>query len=264
MAQDDQRRTRRLGAAVKAAARGIDSNARLVTAVRLARELLPGDAEYGDPLSTGGREQAHLAGRRLAELTDKRPGLMRETGFTALQLWQAVSESQGRGKGTRELTIAFTDLVEFSDWALDAGDDAALELLRDVARAIEPPVADAGGKVVKRLGDGMMAVFESPQDALDAIRAGCERLAQVDVDGYDPQLRAGIHHGRPRKIGGDYVGVDVNIAARVAEQAGAGELLVSGAALEQLDRDGLETRKRRRFKVKGVPRDLEAYAVSLT
>ena len=255
---------RKVGKAISSAARGIDSNARLITAVKLARQLLPGDAEFGDPLSTGGRQQAHLAGRRLAELTDKRPGFLREAGFTALQVWQAVSESQGRGRGKRDLAIVFTDLVEFSPWALEAGDDAALELLRDVARAIEPPVVDHGGEVVKRLGDGMMAVFESPVEAVAAVQEACERLEQVEADGYDPALRAGIHYGRPRCIGGDYVGVDVNIAARVCEQAGPREMLVSDAVLELLDGQPVDARKRRRFKVKGVPDDLQAYAVSLS
>ena len=139
--------------------------------------------------------------------------------MTALQMWQSVSEAQGRGRGDTELTIVFTDLSNFSDWALDAGDDQALELLRDVGQAIEPPVTENGGRVVKRLGDGMMAVFADPGDALAAVKAGRANLDQVECDGYEPKLRAGLHVGKPRKIGGDYLGVDVNIAARLAENA---------------------------------------------
>jgi len=84
---EEQSRKRKVGEKIAAAARGIDSSAKLITAVKMARQLLPGDAEFGDPLSTGGQQQAHLAGRRLAEFTEKRPGLLRETGFTALQVW---------------------------------------------------------------------------------------------------------------------------------------------------------------------------------
>jgi adenylate cyclase len=69
--------------------------------------------------------------------------------------------------------------------------------------------------------------------------------------------------GRPRKLGGDYFGVDVNIAARVAEQAGADELLVSDRALALLDEEKLAVRRKWRFKVSGVPSDLCAYRVSV-
>jgi adenylate cyclase len=156
----------------------------------------------------------------------------------------------------------FTDLVEFSAWALQAGDDDAVELLRDVAHALEPPIGDGGGKVVKRLGDGLMAVFDEPGRALDAVLEGRERLREVQSGGYDPRIRAGLHVGRPRCIGGDYLGVDVTVAARLAQEADADELLVSHGVIETLDDEVLDARRKRRFRVKGVPRELEAYAVT--
>jgi adenylate cyclase len=267
MAEDDgqkpewRERARSVGAKVRAGAARADSNARLVTAAKFLRELAPGDSRFGDPLSTAGEESPQVLARRMTKLTEKRPGVIHEAGLTALQMWQAVSEAQGRGRGDTELAIVFTDLADFSDWALDAGDDQALELLRDVGDAIEPPVKDGGGRVVKRLGDGMMAVFADAGDALEAVVAGRDRLRQIECDGYEPRLRAGMHVGRPRKIGGDYLGVDVNIAARLAEAASADEVLVSDAALETLDADKLDVKKKRRFKVKGVPKDLQAHSV---
>jgi class 3 adenylate cyclase len=247
-----------------AAARRVEQDARLVTAVKFLREFLPGDSEFGDALSTGGKAQPQVVGRRLSAATEKRPGALREAGLSALQVWQAISEAQGRGRGERELAIVFTDLVEFSEWALEAGDDAAVTLLRDVSEAIEPPVERRGGEVVKRLGDGMMAVFDDPQTALDAIVDARGRLEKVDCDGYDPRIRAGIHVGRPRCIGGDYLGVDVNVAARMAEEAKADEILVSDRVLELLGDNAPEASRRRRFKVKGVPRDMGAYSVRPT
>ena len=91
-----------------------------------------------------------------------------EVGLSALQVWQALSESQGRGRGERELTILFTDLVEFSAWALEAGDTMAVDLLRRVGQVVEPPIEDRGGRIVKRLGDGLMAVFTEPGEAVEA------------------------------------------------------------------------------------------------
>ena len=255
-------RVRRTASRVAASARNLERSPKVLTAAKLARELLPGDSRFGDPLSTAGREQPHIVGRRLAELTASRPGLLRETGLSALQVWQGVSEAQGRGRGDRELAIAFTDLSAFSDWALEAGDDAALDLLRDVGQALERPVRDNGGEIVKWLGDGMMTVFEEPVRAIGALLDARDRVGELSADGYQPRLRAGLHVGRPRRLGGDYLGVDVNVAARVAQEAGAEEVLVSGRALELFDTDGLEIRERRHFAVKGVPSDVAAYSVS--
>ena len=75
-------------------------------------------------------------------------------------------------------------------------------------------------------------------------------------------MRASLHVGRPRCIGGDYLGLDVTIAARLAEEAGADELLVSEAALDQADSDSLDVGKERKLQVKGVP-DLKAYSLRL-
>ena len=117
----------------------------------------------------------------------------------------------------------FTDLVGFSSWSLQAGDDATLKLLRRVAAAIEPPMLDRGGHIVKRMGDGLMAVFHTPEIALTSVLAAYDAVKDVEVDGYAPRMRFGIHTGRPQRIGADWLGVDVNIAARVMERApGAG------------------------------------------
>lgn len=244
------------------AARRLDRHPRLVNAAKLLRELLPGDSRFGDPLSTAGGEQKHLVARHLTALTAERPGVMREAGLSALQVWQAVSEAQGRGRGERDLTIVFTDLVGFSTWVLEVGDDTALELLRDVGEALEPPIRRHGGEVVKRLGDGWMAVFEEPEHALAALSEANERLARVHAPGYEPRTHTGMHVGRPRKLGGDYLGIDVNIAARLAEAARPDELLVSDRALEGLDRSELEVGRRRFFHVKGVPKDVETFSVA--
>jgi adenylate cyclase len=241
------------------AARGkaINQNPKLVEGVRRLRRLLPGDTRFGDPLSTSD----NIVGQRIGELATERPSVLSEAGLGALQVWQALSENAGRGRGERDVAILFTDLVEFSTWSMQAGDDATLALLRDVAEAIEPPVREQGGQIVKRLGDGMMAVFGDAADALAAVTEACARLDGVHADGYSPQIRAGIHVGRPRKIGGDYLGVDVNVAARVASGAKPGEILVSSAACATLDEAKYDLKRKRRFRAKGAPKELEVFAV---
>ena len=216
-----------------------DSQPGLLKAAAMARKALPGDDERG-------------AG------DDKPDSLTREAGLTALQVWQSLSEAQGRGRGEVDVTILFTDLVDFSDWALKAGDEAAIELVGDVDDLSQGAVADNGGEVVKTMGDGMMAVFSSASEGVAAARAAVDGVAGLERDGYRPSLRAGLHLGRPRRVRGDYLGVDVNVAARVAEAASAGEVLVSGAVLAELG-EGVDAKRKRRFKAKGAPSELEVF-----
>ena len=117
---------------------------------------------------------------------------------------------------------------------MKAGDDATLKLLRRVAQVVEPPLLEAGGHIVKRMGDGTMAVFADPATAVRAVRTSLDAVKDVEVEGYTPRMRAGVHTGRPQRIGSDWLGVDVNIAARVMERAVRGGLIVSQATMDRI------------------------------
>lgn len=244
-----------------AAARRLNRQPRLLRSIRRTRERLLGGDDFVDRLSASRDRPSDLAVRHLAELRGETPGILGEMGLTALQAWQRLAEAQDRGRGEVDVAILFTDLVGFSSWALEAGDEPALRLLREVSEAIEPPIAERQGEVVKRLGDGVMAAFWDARGATEAAFAAHERIASVEVEGFRPQLRTGIHLGRPRKVGGDYLGVDVNVAARLCDAAKPAEILVSDRALLDLDPRAV-TAKHRRFRAKGAPRDLAAYALS--
>src|SRR5436309_653259 len=159
---EERRASSRTRAALAKVAR-TDTNPQLLKIAGWVRQRLPGDTDFGDALSTAGDEPSLVLARRLSELGDERPSATRELGLGALQVWQALSEAQGRGRGERDVAILFTDLVEFSAWALEAGDDAALDLLRRVGACEDAAVTAHGGRLVKRLGDGMMAAFSDPE-----------------------------------------------------------------------------------------------------
>jgi adenylate cyclase len=98
--------------------------------------------------------------------------------------------------------------------------------------------------------------------------AAREAVKTIDVDGFTPRMRVGVHTGRPQRIGSDWLGVDVNIAARVMERATRGELVVSQATLERIpaeefDSLGVIAKRLRRqvftAKQDGVPADLAMY-----
>lgn len=249
--------------------RSTNRNPNVVGLIRRARQALPGDPEFGDPLSAAGEGSAQAAARAADRLLN-RDAVTREVSLAGLQLWQALTERVSGRPVNAEVTIVFTDLVGFSDWSLQAGDEATLRLLRRVAQVSEAPLLDAGGHIVKRMGDGIMVVFNDAVTALRATIAAREALKTVEVDGYTPRMRAGMHTGRPQRIGGDWLGVDVNIAARVMERATRGGLIISETTLEEIPQRVLDelgvTIKRVRRQVfaprqSGVPPDLVMYRV---
>lgn len=244
-------------------ARRADSRPRLVATAKFIRQLLPGDDRYGDSLSTADTRVPEKIGRLVFEAEPERPSALRELGLGALQAWQALSEAQGRGRGKVDLAILFTDIVGFSSWALDAGDEAALELLRQVATAEDAAISSHRGNLVKRLGDGAMAVFSSAEEAVQSALQAQGQLGRIEVHGHTPTLRAGVHLGRPRKVGRDYLGVDVNIAARIGETAKGGEVLVSEAARQTLDPETFKFGRNRRLRAAGAPSELSICRVAL-
>jgi len=175
---------------VRRAAVRIDTQPTLLSAARRLRRRLPGDERFGDPLSTAGLTPVELVARGVSALQPERESVAQELGLAGLQLWQSLSEATGRGRGEVEMALLFTDLVGFSSWALQAGDAATLELLREVGMAVETAVLACGGRIVKRLGDGLMASFLSPQEAVLAALNAHDALQSVEVDGYRPRMRA--------------------------------------------------------------------------
>ncbi|MFB1299136.1 adenylate/guanylate cyclase domain-containing protein [Mycobacterium sp. pW049] len=245
----------------------VNHNDGVISFLRRARRALPGDPEFGDPLSVSGVGGPRAAARAADRLLE-REAATREVSLGALQVWQALTERVSGRPANAEVTLVFTDLVGFSAWSLRAGDDATLRLLRRVAQVVEPPLLESGGHIVKRMGDGLMAVFADPTTAVRSAIDAREAVKAFDVDGYTPRMRVGIHTGRPQRIGSDWLGIDVNLAARVMERATRGELVVSEATLERIPDEDFETlgvtaKKLRRqvfaAKQDGVPADFGMY-----
>jgi adenylate cyclase len=239
---------------IREVVRKTDANPQLVATARFLRGLIPG----GD-LETS--EMPEPMQRLVQEVQPTGPSAMREIGKGALQAWEALSEAQRRRRGSADVAILFTDLVGFSDWALETGDDAALEVLRQVGDVEQKAISQNKGAVVKRLGDGAMAVFGDSEQAVEAALSSQRWISKISVEGYRPEQRAGVHRGTPRKVKGDFLGVDVNIAARVGDAAAGGEVLVSGIVRDELDGRRYKFGTERPLDAPGAPADLTVSSV---
>lgn len=235
-----------------------DRTPSLIRAAQLPRKLTPEtvpELDLSRPTRLSDRMEKLLTG------SDRSPSASRELALSVVKVWQAlVDRRSSSATASGDVTVLFTDLVGFSSWALRAGDDSVLSLIGEVNRVSSDIVGAHRGRIVKSLGDGVMAVFPDAADAILAAFELCGAVSAITHDDYRAQLRAGVHTGTPRQVGGDYLGVDVNIAARVADAAGTGEVLATSDALQSAEGLQLLSRKRR-FKAKGTPRDLEVFAV---
>lgn len=133
---------------------------------------------------------------------------------------------------TRVGAVLFTDIVGFTEFTGARGDAAALEVLDQQEAIAGPVLAQAGGRVVKELGDGLLVWFD---DVAKGVAAASELMGTVESarrDGSFPlPLRMGVHCGEVVQRGDDVIGHTVNIAARIVDLAGPGELLVSDQVL---------------------------------
>jgi adenylate cyclase len=164
-------------------------------------------------------------------------------------------EAEAEGGAPIELTVAFTDLEDFTTYTEVEGDDAASRLLIGHHRESEPIVGRRGGRVLKRLGDGLMLTFPEPEAAV---------LACLELSEAAPlRLRAGIHGGKVLVTGDDVIGHVVNLAARVTVSAEGGELVVTDHVRTAVgDRRGVafDGPYTRRFK--GIEEQVPVYLAS--
>ena len=152
-------------------------------------------------------------------------------------------------------TVLFTDLVGSTAQAVELGDRRWRDLLEQHhARCVVSSRASTAE--VDTAGDGFFATFDGPARAI--------RCAQAIVAAVRPlglEVRAGLHTGEVELADGKVAGIAVNIGARVAGQAGAGEVLVSGTVRDLVAGSGLEFEDRGSTALKGVPGEWRLFAV---
>ena len=153
-------------------------------------------------------------------------------------------------------TVMFTDIVSSTEQAARLGDRSWLEVLDAHNRLVRKELHRFGGHEVKTTGDGFLATFDGPGRA---IRCACAIRDAVRVLGIE--LRAGLHTGEVEVRDEAVGGVAIHIGARVAAQASAGEVLVSGAIPPLVIGSLIAFDDRGEHTLKGVPGTWQLWAV---
>ena len=157
----------------------------------------------------------------------------------------------------RPPAVCFLDITGYTRLTEERGDEAAAELATKLATLVRGSSREHDGQPVKWLGDGVMFYFPNPGDGVLAALDMVEGLPAAGL----PPAHVGIHAGPVVFQEGDYFGRTVNIAARIAEYARPGEVLVSQEVVDATDLDGVGVTAIGPIELKGVSEPLSLHSV---
>ncbi|MGH7589669.1 MAG: tetratricopeptide repeat protein [Gemmatimonadota bacterium] len=166
-----------------------------------------------------------------------------------------MNHQQGR---ERELaTILFTDIVGSTERAVDLGDRRWRDLLVRHHTAVRNVLGRFGGREVNTAGDGFVAVFDDPERALHASAAIREAVRELGLE-----LRCGLHMGHVEGEAPAVTGVALHVGARVAGEAGAGEILASRIVHDAVEGGGFGFVDLGTVDLRGLPGDRRLFRLT--
>jgi class 3 adenylate cyclase/pimeloyl-ACP methyl ester carboxylesterase len=154
-------------------------------------------------------------------------------------------------------TILFTDIVRSTETAAELGDRGWAELVARHHAAVRGHLDRFRGRELDTAGDGFFATFDGPVRAIRCAEAITQAVRDLGLE-----VRAGVHTGECELVDGKVTGIAVNIGARVASQAGGGEVLVSQTVKDLVAGSGIAFEDRGTAELKGVPGKWKLYAVA--
>ncbi|HEX8132070.1 MAG TPA: adenylate/guanylate cyclase domain-containing protein [Actinomycetes bacterium] len=171
----------------------------------------------------------------------------------------AVEPADARRQAAERMlvTVLFTDIVGSTGRAAELGDRRWRELLDAHDRLARELVHREGGKLVKTTGDGILAVFDGPGQAIR-----CAAALRAELRPLGLEVRAGLHTGEVERRGDDVGGIAVHIGARIMEAAAPGEVLVSRTVRDLVAGSGIALEGRGTRALRGVDDDWPLFAVS--
>ena len=162
-----------------------------------------------------------------------------------------------------ETTVLFVDVSDSTRLYEHAGDAVAHAAIDDCIKLLKQATLAHGGRVIKTIGDEVMAVFPAASAAADAAVQ-----MQEEVDGQPPVanfrmgVRIGLHHGPVVARDGDVFGDTVNVAARLAGIAARGQIMTSRATVELMtDAQRASTRRLYSIQIKGKEQEVTLYEI---
>jgi len=232
----------------------------------LARILVP-TLVLRDPMNISLAEGkwADIPDARLVDVRERAMAYHNQAGLRAVEEFLSdrqqtpavTAPSHGAASGTA--IILFADIANSTALTEDLGDAAFRDKARELDEALRRAITSNGGTAIdgKLLGDGVLATFGAAREAI-ACAAACHAAA----NNVDLAIHVGVHAGDVIRESNNVYGGAVNIASRVANEAAAGETLVS-ATVRDLARTsaGVSFEDRGKRELKGVGEPVRVFAV---
>jgi class 3 adenylate cyclase len=165
------------------------------------------------------------------------------------------------------VTVMFSDIEGFTSITERLGDRRAMEILREHNFIIRRRVSASAGHEIKAQGDGFMSAFSGATHALECAVGIQQDFATRNHSQPDVPIRVrlGLHSGEAIRDGNDFLGGSVILAARIAQQARGGEILVSSVLKELCDLSGeYQFKDGRDVRLKGLSETRRVYSVTGT
>lgn len=155
------------------------------------------------------------------------------------------------------MTVLFTDIVGSTAMASKLGDGRWNALVATHNEQSREEIIRHQGNLIKTTGDGVLAAFAGPTQAICCARELHARLKQVDLE-----LRTAVHTGECERRDGDLSGIAVHLCARLLDHAGAGETVVSRTVRDLVVGSGIAFEERGRHELKGVDGRWDLFSVT--
>ena len=173
----------------------------------------------------------------------------------------AVLRERTRGPARAEskrtlTTVLFTDIVGSTSSAERVGDAGWQDVIEGHNTIVRRELRNFRGREIKTMGDGFLAVFDSPARAVHCARAVRDSVRRLGIE-----IRAGLHTGECDFVGDDVSGIAVAVAARIQAAAGPSEILVSNTVRELVVGSGLQFADHGEHSLKGVEGDWRLFSV---
>lgn len=159
-----------------------------------------------------------------------------------------LGDRQSTSSERELMTLVFTDIVQSTEQLTAMGDRRWAGLLDAHDELTRLQIERHGGRLVKRLGDGLLATFEGPARAVQAARDMRSAVAQIGVE-----IRAAVHTGEVERRGDDLGGVAVHLTARLLELAAPSDIVVSDTVRGLVAGSGLEFESLGSHRLRGIP-----------
>ena len=183
---------------------------------------------------------------------------LEETGAVLSEIQRFLANSQDPIEPDRVLaTVLFTDIVDSTRRAVELGDSQWRHIVEAHFSMARNQLRRFRGREVKSLGDGILATFDGPARAIR-----CAQAIAASVKPLGIAIRAGLHTGEVElREADDIAGIAVNVAARVSQLAGSGQVLVSGTVRDLVAGSGLAFAELGPRALKGIDQEVRIFEV---